>query len=184
MHEVSNREGSFTNFDLVKQKYLNNLGHSENDAQSVDALTQTEKAIVFIEFKNGRVHNSDVKTKIRDSLLIYCDITKSTISTTRADSVLVLVYNLESNPIPNQLTKGEPPTWKSQLYIVRKPKREGHGSFTVFLHHSYLFPGADPCVKYAYKSIEYGQFIFNSGENAKGKMIVPERNRLRRIWNK
>lgn len=115
-----------TDFDLVKRLYLNSLYHSEDDAQSVDALTQTEDTVIFIEFKNGAVHASDIKTKVRDSLLMYCDITKNTIANTRADSVLVLVYNLEKNPRPNQLKKGEPPTWRSQVAISRYFAKKGN----------------------------------------------------------
>ncbi len=121
-----------TNFDLVKRRYVNARFHSEDDAQSLDAVTQTENAIIFIEFKNGRVSPRDVKTKVRDSLLMYCDITKTTISDTRTDSIFVLVYNLENNPPPNQLTKGGPPVWRSQVFISRYLAKKGNNEWIGF----------------------------------------------------
>ena len=49
-------------FDKVKRIYANTLGHSEDDAFSVDGLSHTENELVFIEFKNGKFQNSKVLT--------------------------------------------------------------------------------------------------------------------------
>lgn len=93
------------NFDRVKRKYTNQLGHSENDASSVDALAYNEDTLFFIEFKNGQVKNNDIKNKIKDSLLIFNDIVQKNISYTRKCTELIIVYNLESNPMPHQYEK-------------------------------------------------------------------------------
>lgn len=93
------------NFDRVKRKYTNQLGHSENDASSVDALAYNEDTLFFIEFKNGQVKNNDIKNKIKDSLLIFNDIVQKNISYTRKCAELIIVYNLESNPMPHQYEK-------------------------------------------------------------------------------
>ncbi len=45
--------------------------------------------------------------KIRDSLLIFNDITGKNIAYTREKVELVVVYNCEKNPLPNQLKKGK-----------------------------------------------------------------------------
>lgn len=89
------------NFDMVKRQYANGLGLSEEVAASVDAVVQNQETISFIEFKNGKVNNQNINGKIRDSLLIFCDITESNISYTRENVDFYVVYNEEKNPDPN-----------------------------------------------------------------------------------
>ena len=93
------------NFDTVKTKYANDLVLSEECAASVDALLETDENIAFVEFKNGKVNNRNIKDKIRDSLLLFCDLTKQTISDTRKNLDFIVVYNEEKNPLPNQFKK-------------------------------------------------------------------------------
>ena len=78
---------------------------SEECAASVDALLETDENIAFVEFKNGKVNNRNIKDKIRDSLLLFCDLTKQTISDTRKNLDFIVVYNEEKNPLPNQFKK-------------------------------------------------------------------------------
>lgn len=99
-------EWKAVNFDLVKRHYVNALGLSENNAASVDAVLQFKNDCAFVEFKNGKVINSDLKNKVRDSLLIFSDITGKTILNTREELDFIVVYNLQKNPLPNQLKKG------------------------------------------------------------------------------
>lgn len=96
------------NFDKVKTRYLNDLKLSEESASSVDGILQNDNEIIFVEFKNGKMKNekSKVRDKIRDSLLIFCDITQSTISDIRKFGTFILVFNEEKNPISQQ-GKGE-----------------------------------------------------------------------------
>ena len=68
---------------------------SEDRAASVDALVVKGDVIVFIEFKNGKVNNRNVKDKIRDSLLIFNDITEKNLTYTRNKAELIVVYNEE-----------------------------------------------------------------------------------------
>lgn len=86
-------------FDKVKTAYINCLGLSEEKAKSFDALAFMGDGGVFIEFKNGNMKNEkqSVKIKIRDSLLIFCDIVKCHISDTRENFSFILVYNKEKN---------------------------------------------------------------------------------------
>lgn len=90
---------SAINFDKVKTEYTNLLGLSEECASSVDALMYNGKDAIFIEFKNGNMKNErqKVKTKVRDSLLILCDIMKWDISYTRKNISFILVYNETKN---------------------------------------------------------------------------------------
>ena len=84
-------------FDRVKRLYANGLDLSEETATSCDGLMLVPTRPVFIEFKNGKVRTADVKTKIRDSLLLYCDLMEQTISDTRQEMEFILVYNEKEN---------------------------------------------------------------------------------------
>lgn len=95
------------NFDLVKRDYTNQLGISEEAVTSADAITWSEEGIFVIEFKNGKVNNRNIKDKVRDTLLIFLDIIGETIEFSRNNMEFIVVYNLEKNPLPNQLKKGE-----------------------------------------------------------------------------
>lgn len=91
------------NFDDVKTAYLNNRGFSEEKSKSVDAIACGEKNTVYlIEFKNGNIKHEkeNIPIKIRDSVLIICDICKCSITDTRKDIVFVLVYNEERSNLP------------------------------------------------------------------------------------
>ena len=117
------------NFDLVKRKYTNRLGHSEEDAASVDAITQLKDgALSFIEFKNGKVSSREIKHKIRDSLLIFFDIVKRNADFSRNYMDFVLVYNSQKNPPPNQLKKGKLQEAPSRItignYFLNKADKE------------------------------------------------------------
>lgn len=107
-------------FDEVKKIYANGLGHSENDLNSVDGLAHTDTELVFIEFKNGKVENKNVKDKIRDSLLIFCDKTGTNISYTRQNMDFILVYNEQKNRLPNQYTKGMMQRSDSRSFITKR----------------------------------------------------------------
>lgn len=95
------------NFDKVKTEYANDLGLSEECAYSVDTLAFLNDQNVFIEFKNGNMKNekSKVKHKIRDSVLILCDILGWTISDTRDKLTFILVYNEAKNSSAKQQIK-------------------------------------------------------------------------------
>lgn len=119
-------------FDKVKRSYVNSLGISEDNAASVDGISYTTEAIAFIEFKNGSVNNRNVKDKVRDSLLIFCDITKKDIEYTRQNAEFVLVYNEAKNPLPNQYTKGVVQSAPSRTYISKRFAQMGKQEFILF----------------------------------------------------
>lgn len=110
-------------FDKVKRHYANHLHLSEECAASVDALVKTEENLLMIEFKNGKVNNRNVKDKVRDSLLFFCDITGKNISYTRENLEFIVVYNQEKNPLPNQLKK------QTARTIQDSPSREAIGKY-------------------------------------------------------
>lgn len=82
------------NFDKVKEQYLADLGLRSIYASSIDALFQDdEETLYFVEFKNGDIEKDNIKSKIADSLLIFCDLTESEISYTRENGTFILVMN-------------------------------------------------------------------------------------------
>lgn len=83
-------------FDKTKTSYLNNLQHSEEDAKSVDALAKGKDGILYmIEFKNGncRKEAEDIRSKVKDSVIILCDICNKKLEDARNEIVFVLVVN-------------------------------------------------------------------------------------------
>jgi hypothetical protein len=114
------------NFDQVKRAYANNLGISEDKVYSVDGISYTEDSIIFLEFKNGsNINNREVHDKIRDSLLLFCDITKTNISFTQKNAILILVFNEQANPIPNQYTRHIQPS-PSRSFISKVVAQKGN----------------------------------------------------------
>lgn len=120
------------NFDAVKTEYTNGLNLSEENATSVDGIFEMSNHLIFIEFKNGNMKNQkrSVKDKIRDSLLIFCDITGKQVKDTREWLEFILVYNVEKNPMPHQVTKEETEVQESvsrtniAKYFSSKAKKE------------------------------------------------------------
>ena len=129
------------NFDTVKTKYANDLVLSEECAASVDALLETDENIAFVEFKNGKVNNRNIKDKIRDSLLLFCDLTKQTISDTRKNLDFIVVYNEEKKE-----------NWvKRVIGLVEQHREKRVFSFDVCISErkSGILPG---CVKQYFSS--------------------------------
>lgn len=90
------------NFDLLKNDYRKCRGTPSAPIASVDALLLENSVSAMVEFKNGILIKQDkavketkenIIAKIKDSLLIYCDLFKKTISDTRKELDFILVYN-------------------------------------------------------------------------------------------
>jgi len=116
-------------FDMVKRHYANSLGCSEECAASVDALfTANNDRIVFVEFKNGKVNNRNIKDKLRDSLLIFSDVTRKTASYTREHADFIVVYNAEKNSGAVKQQQKELPVSPSRVaignWVCAKAKEE------------------------------------------------------------
>ena len=118
---MTESERPAVDFDAVKTEYTNSLNLSEENADSVDGMFEANGSLVFVEFKNGNMKNekAKVKSKIRDSLLIFCDITKTRIDDTRKIAEFILVYNLNKNPLPNQLKKQSVQESQSRVNIAK-----------------------------------------------------------------
>ena len=89
-------------FDKIKGEYTRNLHRTENGIASVDAILflKEKERVLFIEFKNGKNYSAkDLCNKMRDSLLIYCDISNEHIRSTRNNAEFVVVFNRNNKPI-------------------------------------------------------------------------------------
>lgn len=90
-------------FDIVKKKYLNKYGMSEEFSKSVDAVCQvSDNDIYFIEFKNGDFTSNEIKEKCLDSVLIFNSLTETQIEYDRANVSFILVYNSEVKTIDSK----------------------------------------------------------------------------------
>lgn len=94
---------------------------SKDDSQKEDIQYMTDSLKEAVDF-------DAVKEKIRDSLLLFCDITGMQISDTREWMEFILVYNISKNPMPNQLEREGVQESNSRdviaKYISKKAKEE------------------------------------------------------------
>ncbi len=97
---MTNSPMEAVDFDLVAAEYEKTWGLKLNRPSSADALYFDQNTQIFIEFKNGDIKNEikKVKKKIRDSILMFCDITDSNMRYTRENMDFILVYNEEKCP--------------------------------------------------------------------------------------
>lgn len=115
---MTSSETEVVNFDLVKRRYVNGFGLSEDVITSVDAIVPLEDRILFVEFKNGQVNNRNIKDKARDSLLVFLEIIWENIAFSRSNIDFIVVYNLEKNPLPRQVQKGQLQETPSRVSIA------------------------------------------------------------------
>lgn len=84
------------NFDAVKKDYVVGLKMSKMP-MSIDALFDDGKGkLLFVEFKNGRIDHKkqrDLQKKVYDSILIFTDLTSTSISYMRGHMEFIFVYN-------------------------------------------------------------------------------------------
>ena len=115
---MTSLETEVVNFDLAKRHYANGFGLSEEVVTSVDAIVPFENGILFVEFKNGKVNNREIKDKARDSLLIFLEIIGEDLAFSRGNIDFVVVYNLEKNPLPRQVQRGQLQETPSRVSIA------------------------------------------------------------------
>lgn len=85
-------------FDAVKTDYMRAY-HCDPIPASNDALLYRDGKYFFIEFKDGNMRTEihEVKRKIFESLLLFGDITDTTISYSRENVSYILVYNKQKS---------------------------------------------------------------------------------------
>lgn len=138
-HDRANREYmteskvKAVDFDQVASDYEKRWGLKLNRPSSADALYYDKEHQVFIEFKNGDLSHEikKVKKKIRDSILMFCDITDSNMRYTRENMVFILVYNEEKSPKSNIKAHF---TQKAQMETVRFGLSVYGGSYFKRIH--------------------------------------------------
>lgn len=85
-------------FDRVARHYEKKWKLHGDRPSSADALLWNEQRLFLVEFKNGSLGVPEirkVRKKIRDSILVFCDITNSNMGYTREYMEFILVYNQE-----------------------------------------------------------------------------------------
>ncbi|WP_455034645.1 hypothetical protein [Lachnoanaerobaculum gingivalis] len=84
-------------FDDVKTAFCRKFNKSNEVFKSADALlySKTKNKLIFVEFKNSKVR--DVKTKLKDSLLVLSNILDVNLEFCREYLEYIVVYNYEKN---------------------------------------------------------------------------------------
>ena len=104
-HYMTNSEFTAINFDEVAKcykddKYLNYMPSSNDALYIVD-----NSHFYFLEFKNGKIEEDNIKTKIYDSLFILSDIKyndgykyiNSIVEFSKSNIEYILIYNIEKH---------------------------------------------------------------------------------------
>lgn len=84
-------------FDDVKTDFCSKFHKSNEVFKSADAMfySEVKNKLIFVEFKNGKVR--DVKTKLKDSLLVFSNIIDINLEFCREYLEYIVVYNYEKN---------------------------------------------------------------------------------------
>lgn len=150
------------NFDIVKNKYIINMGLKENPKSNDALFVKKDGNSVFIEFKNGYIDGKkkyDIKKKIYDSLLIFTDIISKGISYTREHMDYILVYNEQKN-----MDNDEEP--KSRVQIS-KHRDDIAKRFAVLGRTNHIKYGLEAFKKYCFSNVyTYTEDEFNSALNS------------------
>ena len=148
---MSESEYEIYNFDKIKTLYLNGLKLSEEVCKSVDGLMFLDNdKHYFLEFKNGKVKNQDLRLKVKASVNIYCDICKKYISDMRETDELILIYNDKENS-PSRAAIGK---W------VSKKAGEKFGMFGLGRYKKLYFKDV-----HAYTKNEFEVFVDKVNKN-------------------
>ncbi|HEL2554452.1 TPA: hypothetical protein TZ318_000083 [Streptococcus suis] len=82
------------NFDSVKDEFCRNFGKRNHVFKSVDAIFINKgDKIILVEFKNNNVKEANIKEKLKDSLLIFTNLTNQDLSFCRENCEYIVVYN-------------------------------------------------------------------------------------------
>ena len=95
--DKENSKDIVIDIDDVKPALCRKLNKSNEVFKSADALlySKTKNKLIFVEFKNGKVR--DVKTKLKDSLLVFSNILDVNLEFCREYLEYIVVYNYEKN---------------------------------------------------------------------------------------
>ena len=108
-------------FDDVKTAFCKKFHKSYKVFKSADALLYSEvkNKLIFVEFKNGKV--KDVKTKLKDSLLIFSNIVDVDLKFCRKYLEYIVVYNYGKN---KQYVEQEKDKYRKDKYRKDKYRKE------------------------------------------------------------
>lgn len=135
------------NFDEVVYSYCKKAGVSTVDSNDALVISQDGETVTFIEFKNGYVDNKmryKLLKKIYDSVFIFTDITKETISSTRQFLSYILVYNENNN--------SDKPNPKTE-YRESKSRDEIDRTFLKYANEKHIKYGLEVLKGYCFKDV-------------------------------
>ena len=87
-------------FDEFKNQYVSENQIKSEGIKSNDTLYFGKDKNYFIEFKNGKITNEivfEIRKKIYDSILMFCDYYSKTLKDTREKMEYILVYDCNLN---------------------------------------------------------------------------------------
>ena len=103
MKMIEDIDDQIVHFDDVKTAFCSSYGQKNDALDSVDGLLYNEvkDRLVFLEFRNGKINNREgkrkAKTKLKDSLLVFTNLTGLDLEFCRNHCEYVLVYNPDKN---------------------------------------------------------------------------------------
>lgn len=134
-HYMTKSNLSVYDFDMVKARYSNELGVSEQP-KSVDVLASSANGDIYlIEFKNGDISNRkkglEIRQKIYDSLIILYDLLGIGPTLSRSKVVFVLVYNEHKNKCVNGIDQSVS-SENSRIKIANAVSQKANKSFVPY----------------------------------------------------
>lgn len=140
------------NFDKTKDEYIKDLHLTETPSSNDALLKDQDGNVIFIEFKNGSLSKEKYKLrkKIYDSLLIFLDITKKSISDTRTNAEYILVYNADANQKDLQKDLKD----KGVDYVQPSSSFNGFAKIlATYANKEHIFWGLDIFQNYCFKAV-------------------------------
>lgn len=99
---IDDIDDQIVDFDDVKTAFCGLYNQRNRALNSVDGLfyNKAQNRLVFVEFKNGKIgqkEKTELKTKLKDSLLMFTNIVGENLEFCRNYCEYILVYNSEKN---------------------------------------------------------------------------------------
>lgn len=154
-HEVYMTESirPVIHFDKVKEEYIKELKLVEIPKSNDALFDEDDKgSIVFVEFKNGTINNYELRKKIYDSVLIFTDITSSSISSMRKTVKYILVYNdskvtEDRTEVDKEIFVEPSESYDTIAKATSKYAKKPYVKFGVNVFKNYCFKDVRTCTK-------------------------------------
>lgn len=102
-HPMIDDDRPIINFDHVKDQFAQSISPDgkkpKEGIKSADGYFQSGGRDFFVEFKNGKIDEKDLLTKIYDTAIVFCNLVNKSPEHLRLNGEFILVYN------PNKIKK-------------------------------------------------------------------------------